>query len=134
VAAFLREAGDVRHRLLEVAPEHEGGAVPVRLAELVARRDVGHAFAETEVLEPGRLADVEVIDGMQVVIEAGLGCLLGAETAAVVEAPLDKEDVQSGPGEIGAEHQAVVSGANDDAVVIAFEGVHVCFSRFVLRR
>jgi hypothetical protein len=57
----------------------------MRLSELVARRDVGHPVPETEVLEPRRLANVEVIDGMQVVIEAGFGCLFGAKTAAVVE-------------------------------------------------
>jgi hypothetical protein len=68
---------------------------------------------------------VEVIDGMQVVIEAGLGFLLGAEAAAVVEATLDKEDVQAGLCEIGAKDEAVVTGADDDAVVIAFEGVPV---------
>ena len=56
-----------------------------RLAEFVARRDIGHAFAEAEVLEPRRLVDMEVIDGMQVVMEAGFGHLFGAKTAAVVE-------------------------------------------------
>jgi hypothetical protein len=76
--------------LLEVAPEHEGGAVTVRLAEFVARRDVGHTFAETEVLEP----------------------------------TLDNEDVESSLGEIGAEHEAVMAGTNDDAIVVAFESVH----------
>src|SRR5262249_51563829 len=112
--------------LVEVAPEYEGGAITVRLAEFVARRDVGHTFAETEVLEPRRLADVKVIDRMQVVIEAGFGHLLGAKTAAVVEPTLDNEDVESSLDEIGAEHEAVMAGANDDAIVVAFEGVHVC--------
>ena len=64
----------------------------MRLAEFVARRDVGHTLAETEVLEPRRLADVEVIDGVQVVIEAGFGRLLGGKTAAIVEPTLDNED------------------------------------------
>jgi hypothetical protein len=104
----------------------------VRLAEFVARRDVDHAFAETEVLEPRRLADVEVIDGMKIVIEAGLGCLFGAKTAAVVEPTFDNENVESCLGEIGAEHEAVMAGPNDDAIVVAFEGVHVLLSHFVL--
>jgi hypothetical protein len=106
----------------------------VRLAKFVARRDVGHTFAETEVLEPRRLADVEVIDGMQVVIEAGFGRLLGGKTAAVVEPTLDNEDVESSLGEIGAEHEAVMAGADDDAIVVAFEGVHVSLSRFAVLR
>ena len=101
----------------------------MRLAEFVARRDVGHTFAETEVLEPRRLADVEVIDRMQVVIEAGFGRLLGGKTAAVVEPTLDNEDVESSLGEIAAEHEAVMAGADDDAIVVAFEGVHVSLSR-----
>ena len=100
----------------------------VCLAEFVAGRDVGHTFAETEVLEPRRLADVEVIDGMQVVIEAGFGHLFGAKTAAVVEPTLDNQDVESSLGEIGAEHEAVMAGTNDDAIVGAFEGVHVALS------
>src|SRR5262245_58389723 len=58
---LLGEARDISDGLLEV--EHEGGTVTMRLAEFVARRDVGHTLAETEVLEPRRLADMEVIDG-----------------------------------------------------------------------
>ena len=37
----LGEARDVGERLLEIAPEHQRRAVEMRLAELVARRDVG---------------------------------------------------------------------------------------------
>src|SRR5262249_3208813 len=110
-------------RLLEVAPEHEGGAITVRLAEFVARRDIGHAFAEAEVLEPRRLADMEVIDGMQVVIEAGFSHLFGAKTAAVVDPTLDNEDVESTLGKIRAEHEAVMAAATDDAIGVAFDGV-----------
>ena len=51
------------------------------------------------------------------------------ETAAVVEPTLDNEDVESSLGEIGAEHEAVMAGADDDAIVVAFEGVHVSLSR-----
>src|SRR5262245_30076926 len=98
----------------------------MRLAEFVARRDIGHAFAEAAVLEPRRLVDMEVIDGMQVVIEAGFGHLFGAKTAAVVEPTLDNEDVESSLGKIRAEHEAVMAGTNDDAIVVAFKGVQVC--------
>src|SRR5262249_11707397 len=69
---------------------------------------------------------MEVIDGMQVVIEAGFSPLFGAKTAAVVEPTLDNEDVESTLGKIRAEHEAVMAGANDDAIVVAFEGVQVC--------
>ena len=65
---------------------------------------------------------------MQVVIEAGFGRLLGGKTAAVVEPTLDNEDVESSLGEIGAEHEAVMAGANDDAIVVALEDVHVSLS------
>src|SRR5262249_22888521 len=63
---------------------------------------------------------------MQVVIEAGFGRVLGGKTAAVVEPTLDNEDVESSLGEIGAEHEAVMASANDDAIVVVFKGVHVC--------
>jgi hypothetical protein len=42
-----REARDVGGRLVEIAPEHERRAVAVRLAELVARRNVGDLVVET---------------------------------------------------------------------------------------
>src|SRR5262249_56166343 len=112
-------------RLLEVAPEHEGGAITVRLAEFVARRDIGHAFAEAEVLEPRRLADMEVIDGMQVVIEAGFSHLFGAKTAAVVEPTLDNEDVESTLGKIRAEHEPVMARPNHAPIVVPFKALQV---------
>ncbi len=74
---LLGEARDIGERLLEIAAEDQRRAVEMRLAELVARRDVGDAVAEVQVLEPRRLADVEMIDRMQVVIEARRGHFLG---------------------------------------------------------
>src|SRR5262245_2093027 len=71
---------------------------------------------------------------MQVVIEAGFGHLLGGKTAAVVEPTLDNEHVESSLGEIGAEHEAVMASANDDAIVVAFKGVHVCSLVLRLRK
>ena len=99
-ASFLREARDIGDRLFEIAAEHQRGAVAVRLAELVARRDVGDAFVQAQILEPRRLADVEMIDRMQVVIEAGQRHFAGAQAAAVVEPPLDQQDVEPCAGEI----------------------------------
>ena len=56
-ASFFGEAGDVGDGLVEVAAEHERGAVEMGLAELVARGDVADLVGEVEILEPGRLAD-----------------------------------------------------------------------------
>src|SRR5260370_42136021 len=58
----LGEARDIGERLLEIAPEHERRAVEVWLPELVAWRNVGDSVGEGQILEPGRLADVEMID------------------------------------------------------------------------
>ena len=118
---FLGEARDVGDQLFEIAPEHQRAAVAVRLAELVARRDVGDAFVRAEILEPRRLADVEMIDRVQVVIEAGQRHLARAQSAAISQPPLDQQDVEPGAGEIGAEDQAVMAGADDDAVIGFFE-------------
>jgi hypothetical protein len=60
---------------------------------------------------------MEMIDRMQVVIEAGCGHFLGHECAAVLQAPVDYQDVEAAAGEIGPKHQAVVAGADDDPVV-----------------
>ncbi len=59
---FFRKTCNVGDRFFEIAPEHQRRAITVRLSELVAGGDVGHALVEAEILEPGRLADVEVID------------------------------------------------------------------------
>ena len=117
----LREARDVGDGLLEIAPEHQRGAVAVSLAELVARRDVGDPVIEAEVPEPRRLADVEMIDRVQVVVEAWLRDFLGCQAAAIGQPPLHHQDVEPGFGEIGSKDQAVVAGADDDAVVASFQ-------------
>jgi hypothetical protein len=57
-----RKARDIGERLVEIAPEHQRGAVAVRLAELVARRDVSDLVVEPQVLEPGSFADMKMID------------------------------------------------------------------------
>ena len=117
----LGEARDVGERLLEIAPEHERGAVEVWLAELVARRNVGDSVGEAQILKPGCLADVEMIDRMQVVVEAGCRHFLGRECAAVLQAPVHQQDVEAAARQIGAEHQAVVAGADDDPVVASIQ-------------
>src|SRR5262249_20819174 len=88
-----------------------------------ARRDVGNALAEVQVLEPRRFADVEMIDGMQVVIEARQRGLLRREPAAILQAAVDQQDVEPASGQIRAEHQAMVAGADDDAVVSPFQAL-----------
>ncbi len=50
-------------------------------------------------------------------IEARQRHFAGAQSAAVVETPLHQQDVEPGAGEIGAEDQAVMTGADDDAVI-----------------
>src|SRR6185503_20693218 len=97
--------------------EDQRRAVEMRLAELVARRDVFDAVAEVQILEPRRLADVKMIDRMQVVVEARRGGLLRHQRAAVLQAAVDEENLEAGFGEITAKHQAVMPRADDDAVV-----------------
>ena len=66
----------------------------MRLAEFIARRDVAHALGKAQIVEPGRFADVEMIDRMQVVIEAGRRHLFGDQCAAVLQPPVDQEDIE----------------------------------------
>src|SRR5262245_57178743 len=89
----------------------------MRLAEFIARRDVSDAFTQVQILEPGRLADVEVIDGMQVVIEARQRHFARAQAAAVSQAAVHQQDVEARAGEVGAQDQAMVSGTDNDAVI-----------------
>ena len=62
-----------------------------------------------------------MIDGVEVVIETGDGDLFGRQAAAVLKAPVDQEDAQAGFGEIAAENEAVMAGADNDAVVGLFQ-------------
>ena len=87
------------------------------LAEFVARRDVGYPRIEPEILEPGRLADVEMIDRVQVVVETRQRHLARAQAAAIGQPPLHQQNVEAGAGEIAAEDQPVMAGADDDAVI-----------------
>src|SRR5262245_35745193 len=93
----------------------------MRLAELVARRDVVDAVGEAEVLEPRRLGDVEVVDRMQIVVEAWRRHFLRTEPAAVLQAAIHHQDVEAALLQVRAEHQPVVAGADDDAVVAALQ-------------
>jgi hypothetical protein len=67
---FFREAGNVGDRLFEIAAQHECRSIVVSLAELIARRDVSDALVQIQILEPGRFADMEMIDRVQIVVEA----------------------------------------------------------------
>ena len=118
---FFRETRDIGERLLEIAPEHQRCPVEMRLTEFIARGDVAHALGKPQIAEPRRLADVEVIDRMQIVIEAGRRCLFGDERAAVLQTPVDEKNIQSAARQIRAEHEAMVSSADDDPVVIALQ-------------
>jgi hypothetical protein len=76
---------------------------------------------EPEILEPGRLGNVEMIDRMEVVIETGRGRLFGHQAAAVFEAAVDQQNVQARFGEVAAENEAVMPRTDDDAVVALFQ-------------
>src|SRR5580704_16610230 len=115
----LRKARDIGDGLFQVAPKDERAAVAMRLPEFVARRDVGHFVAKPEIGEPRRVADMEMIDRMQVVIEARLSDFLGAQTAAVLQTPVDEQYVEAALRQIRSQDHAVVAGADDDAVVTA---------------
>ena len=121
LGVLLREARHIGEGLVEVAAEDQRGAVLVGLAEFVWRRDVLDAIPKAQIMEPGGLGNVKVIDGVEVVIEARLCRLLGAEPAAVIEPPLHQQNLQARPRQIAAEHQTMVSRANDDSVVIALK-------------
>jgi len=89
----------------------------VCLAEFVARRDVGDAVFQAEILEPRRFGNVEMIDRMQIVIEARRSDFFGGQAPAILQAPVDQQDVQAGLGQITAEDQPMMASADDDAVV-----------------
>src|SRR6185437_641616 len=66
-------------------------------------------------------------------LEARQRHLAGAQAAAIGQPPLDQQDLEAGAGEIGAEDEAVMTGADDDAVVgflqrLAQWAVPCCFA------
>ena len=117
LGVLLREPRHVGDGLLAVAPEHQGRAVAMRLAELVARGDVGDAVFEAQILEPRRLGNVEMVDRVEVVVEPGRRGLFGHQAAAIFQPAVDQKNAQSRFGEIAAENEAMMAGADDDAVI-----------------
>ena len=75
---------------------------------------------ELEVRVPGGLPDGPVEEGMDVVEEAREARVFdGREAAARHVAPLEAEHLEPGPAEVGLQDEAVVTGAEDDPVVVA---------------
>ena len=68
---------------------------------------------------------------MQVVIEARRGRLLGDQRAAVLQPAVHQQDVEAALLQIRAEHQAVMAGADDDAVV-ADRALRACLLSHVI--
>jgi hypothetical protein len=132
VCVFFREPRHVGNGLFAVAAEYQSRAVTVRLAELVTRRNVGDTVFKTEVFEPRRLGNVEMIDGMQIVVEARRRHFLGREPAAILQAPVDQQDAQARLRQVAAQNQAVMAGADDDAVVGLFQRLGHAFLLRVL--
>jgi hypothetical protein len=58
---------------------------------------------------------------MEIMKEAGLGHLLRGEPAAIAEPAFHHENLEAGFGEIAAEDQAMMAGADDDAVIVSFK-------------
>lgn len=88
----------------------------MRLAELIAPGELIDAVGEAEVVEPGRLGNVEMIDGMQIVVEARQRRFFRAEPSAVFQPAIHEQHVEW-LRHVGAQHEAVMPCANDDAIV-----------------
>ncbi len=136
LGVFFGEPRHVGDGLFAIASEHQRGAVAVGLAEFVARRDVGDPVFEAEILEPGRLRNMEMINGMQIVVEARDRCLLGAQPAAVFQPPVHQEHIEAGFRQVAAKDQAMMAGADNDAVVGLVQGLGhaVLLHIFVMHR
>src|SRR5262249_16832554 len=93
------------------------------LAEFVTRRDVGKALVQVQVLEPGRLADMEMIDRMQIVVEARQRDFPRAQSAAISKPTVDQQDVEARASQITSKDQPVVSGTDNYAVIGFFERI-----------
>ena len=82
------------------------------------RIDVGQAvFVQFKIGQHRPFAD-EVVGRMGVVLEAGSDEFASGAAAAHRGVALDDRDLQARFGEIRGADQAVVSGANDDAIVL----------------
>src|SRR5690606_22287514 len=112
------KAADARKGFFEIAPEHQRRAIAVGLRQFVAGRYVFDPASQFEVLEPGRLGDVEVIYRMKVVVEAGLGDLFRHQSAAVLQPAVDEQDIQARLCKVRAQNQSVLAGTDDDAVIL----------------
>src|SRR5262249_32530537 len=71
-----------------------------------------------------------MIDRMQVVVEARQRRFFGSEPAPIPEAALDQQNVQPQARQICAEHEPVMSGADDDAVVSPLQHARLSLRHF----
>ena len=70
-----------------------------------------------------------MIYGMQIVIEARQRGFLGHQAAAIIQPTIDDEDFEARAREIAAEHETLMTRADDDAVIGLFKSLGHASSR-----
>ena len=122
---FPGKARDIGDRFFQIAPEHKRRSVEMRLPEFIAGRDVGDLVVQLQIPKPRRVRNVEVIDRMKIVIEAGLRDLPRRQAASIIEPPLDQQNPQPGFGQIGRQYQSVLPCSDNDSIVVFLQGLHI---------
>src|SRR6185503_15072302 len=111
-------------RLLEIGPPFQRRAVAAHEHDVQLGLDVdGSAPRQLQVAVPGHAVEGPMEEGVGIVQEARVPFVLdGGEPAAGHVAPLEAQDLQPRPAEVVLEHEAVVSRAEDDPVVLGRYG------------
>src|SRR5262249_6588729 len=114
------EALDGGRGLLEVGPPLERVAASQEEGDVQLRLDVRRAVPlEIQVRVPGGLADRPMEERVHVVEEAGEAWVLDRRKAASRLVPaLEAHGPKARPPEVGLQNEAVVAGAEEDAVVV----------------
>src|SRR5262249_12951039 len=103
---------------VEVGVPAERASIPTDDGDVQLRLDVLHTPAlELQVAVPGRERDRAVEDRVDVVENAGeSGVFDSGEAAGGLQVPINGQDSQAQAAEIGLQNEAVMAGADNDAV------------------
>ncbi len=116
LGVVAREAGELSLGLLHVVAEDDVVAVIERTEEIVGRQHLEAEFAQLELGDDARVQQAHDIGEDR--RAKARGDLLGHRGAADDGAPFENQGLQPGLCKIGAADEAVVSGTDDDCVIL----------------
>ena len=131
VGVAAAEGGERCDRLVRIGPPFQRASVAGEQRDVEFGLDVTGAVPfELEIAVPRHRGDGALEEGVGVVQEAGMARVFQRAQSAARDRPaIDRQRLQAGLAEIGLQDEAVVPGAEDDAVIGGGHGLSVTLTR-----